>query len=66
MNNSMYIVLNADIPVTYIDLSVHIHVKFVIRHSVKREISSLINAYTVASALMFVMFVIRHLVATAI
>jgi hypothetical protein len=38
MNNSMYTVLDADIPVIYIDVSVHVHVKGVIRHSVKRAI----------------------------
>jgi len=38
MNNFMYTVLNADIPVIYIVMSVHIHVKFVIRCSVRRGV----------------------------
>ena len=39
MNNFMYTVMNADIPVMYIGVSVHMHVKCVIRHSVKGTIS---------------------------
>ena len=31
-------VLNADIPVIYIGVSIHIHVYFVIRHSVYRAV----------------------------
>jgi len=38
MNNFTYTVMNADIPVIYVVVSVHIHVNFVIRHSVKRAI----------------------------
>ena len=38
MNNLMYTVLNADIPVIYIGVSGHIHVKCVIRHSVNRAV----------------------------
>ena len=38
MNNNMYTVLNADIPVIYIGVSVHIHVKCVISHSVKKAV----------------------------
>jgi len=34
MNNCAYMVLNADIPVIYIGVSVHIHVECVIRHSI--------------------------------
>jgi len=36
VNNFTYTVLNADFPLIYIGVSVHIHVKFVTRHSVKR------------------------------
>ena len=32
MNNFMYTVLNADIPVMYTEVSVHVHVKYVIGH----------------------------------
>jgi hypothetical protein len=38
MNNFMYTVLNADIPVIYVGLSVGIYVKCVIGHLVKRAI----------------------------
>jgi len=38
MNNFTYTVLNADIPVIYIRVSIHIHVKCVISHSVKRAV----------------------------
>jgi len=38
MNNFMYTVMTADIPLIYIGVSVHFYVKFVIRHSVKRAI----------------------------
>ena len=38
MNNFMYTVLNADIPVIYIGLSVHILVKCVMRYSVQRVV----------------------------
>jgi len=38
MNNFMYTVMSADIPVMYIEVSVHMHVKFVIGHAVKRAI----------------------------
>ena len=37
MNNFMYRVMNADIPVIYRGGNDHIHVKCVIAHSVKRE-----------------------------
>ena len=36
MNNFMYTVLNAAIPVICVGMSVHIHVKCVLKHSVKR------------------------------
>jgi len=36
MNNFMYTVLNADIPVLYTGVSIYIHVKYVIRRSVRR------------------------------
>ena len=36
MKNIMYTVLNADIPVIYIGVSIHILVKCVTRYSVKR------------------------------
>ena len=38
MNNLTYMVLNADVAVLYIGVSVHMHVKHVIRHSVNRAI----------------------------
>jgi len=38
MNIITYTVLNADIPVIYMGVSVHIRVKCVTRHSVKRDI----------------------------
>ena len=38
MNNFMYRVKSADIPVIYIVVSVHMHMKCVIGHSVKRVI----------------------------
>ena len=38
MNNFTYRVLNADIPVICVGMSVDTHVKCVIRHSVKRAI----------------------------
>jgi hypothetical protein len=38
MNNSMYTVVNADIPVIYIGVSVCIYVKCVIGHSVNGAI----------------------------
>jgi len=38
MNNFMYAVMNADVPLIYIGLTVHFYVKFVIRHSVKSAI----------------------------
>jgi hypothetical protein len=38
MNNFMYTVLNADIPVIYIGVSVRIYVKCVIGHSVNGAI----------------------------
>jgi len=38
MNNFMYGVMNADIPVIYIGMGVHFYVEFVIRHSVKRAV----------------------------
>jgi hypothetical protein len=37
MNNFMDEMLNAEIPVIYIGVSVHIYVKCVIRYSVKRR-----------------------------
>jgi hypothetical protein len=65
MNNFTYTVRNADIPVIYIGVSICIHVKYVIGHSVKRENLKDINAYIVVSTLMFVMCVIRHSLKTA-
>ena len=60
MNNFTYTVRNADIPVIYIGVSVCIHMKYVIGHSVKRENLKNINTYIVVSALMFVLCVARH------
>jgi len=60
MNNFMYTVLNAGIPVIYIVVSTVILVMCVIRHSVNRSILKHINVYIVVSALTLVMCVIRH------
>jgi hypothetical protein len=38
MNNFMYRVMNADIPVMYIGVSVHMCVKCIVGHSVNRGI----------------------------
>jgi len=38
MNNFMYTVMNADIPVLYIGVSVHIQVECAVGHSVKRAV----------------------------
>jgi hypothetical protein len=38
MNNFMYTVMNAVIPMKYVRASVHIHVKWVTRHSVNGAI----------------------------
>jgi len=38
MNNFTYTVLNADIPVKYIGVSIHIRVKCVISHSINRAV----------------------------
>jgi len=38
MNIIIYTVLNADIPVIYMGVSVHIYVKYVIGHTVKRRV----------------------------
>jgi hypothetical protein len=67
MNNLMWTVLNADIPVIHKGAGVfYIHVKYVIRNSVKRKILYHIYAYTVVSALILVMCAIRHSVSRAV
>jgi len=38
MNNFLYRVMNADIPVIYVGEGVHFYAKFVVRHSVKRAV----------------------------
>jgi len=38
MNNFMYRVMNADIPVIYVGVGIHFYVKFVIRLSINRAI----------------------------
>jgi len=38
MNNFMYTVLNAEVPVMYIGVGVHMQVKFVVRNLVKRAV----------------------------
>jgi len=38
MNNLMYAMMNADIPVIYVGAGIHFYVQFVIRHSVKSAI----------------------------
>jgi hypothetical protein len=60
MNNFKYTVMNIDIPVMYIGVIVHIYVKYVIRHLVKRATSEHINAYIVVSVLIPVKSVKRH------
>jgi len=62
MNNFIYRVMSADIPVIYIVVRVHMHVKCVIRHTVTVVVLKGINTYTVVSALLFVMCVIRYTV----
>jgi hypothetical protein len=52
--------------VIYIGVSIHIHAKYVIGHSVKRENWENINAYIVVGALMFVMCVIRDSITTIV
>jgi len=59
-------VLNVDIPVIYIMVSVHMHVKSVIRPSLKSTDLQDINAYIVVSVLIFVKFVTGHSVIRAI
>jgi hypothetical protein len=66
MSNLTFTVLNADISVIYMGVSVHIYVHCVIRYSVKRAVLQDINAHIVVSALMFVKYVIRHSVTRAI
>ena len=66
MNKMEYTMLNADIPVMYIMVSVHIRVMFVIRHSVERAVLRDINACIVVSSLMCVMCVLRHSVNRAV
>ena len=66
MNNFIYTVLNADIPVLYIGVSGHIHVNCVIRHSVNSAVCYHINAYIMVSALLRVMCVIKHSVVRAV
>jgi hypothetical protein len=66
MNNFMYTVLNADIPVTYIGASIHIHVEFVTRISVIRAVLLDINTFIVVNALMPVKCVIKHSVNRAV
>jgi hypothetical protein len=66
MNNFMYTVLNAEIPVIYKGVSVHIYVKSVIRNSVNRAVLQDINAYIVVNVLIRVMCVVRHSVKRAL
>jgi hypothetical protein len=61
MNNLTYTVPNPGIPLIYVGMSVHIHVKCVIGLSVISATLKDINAYIVVSNLMFVMCVIGHL-----
>jgi len=60
MNNFMYTVLNADIPLICTGVSIVIHVKCVIRRSVIRVVLENINACTLVSALTPVKCVIKH------
>ena len=60
MKNFMHTVLNAEIPVIYIGMNVHIYVTYVLRHSVNKDILKTINAYIVVSALILVICVIWH------
>jgi hypothetical protein len=66
MNNFMYSVLNADIPVICKGMSIHTHVKCVIGLSVKSTTLKDINAYIVVSTLLFVKYVIRLSVKRAV
>ena len=62
MNNFMYRVKSADIPVIYIVVSVHMQVNCVIGNSVKRVIYQHINAFIVERAGVAVKYVMRHTV----
>ena len=66
MNNFMYTVLNADIPVIYTGVSIVIHVKCVIRRSVIRVVLETINACILVSNLIPVKCVISHSLTRAI
>jgi hypothetical protein len=66
MNNFMYSEQNAKTPVTYVEVGICIHVKFVVRHVVKRAVLQNINAYIVVSALSLVICVVRHSVKRAV
>jgi hypothetical protein len=58
MNSFTFTVLNADIPVMYIEVSVNIHVKFLIRGSDTKVILSDISKCIVVCTLTLVMCVI--------
>jgi hypothetical protein len=59
MNINMRTVLNVDIPVMYMGVSVHMCVKCVIGPSLKRAALYHIDTYTVLAAVILVMCVIR-------
>jgi hypothetical protein len=48
------------------EVGIYIHVRFVVRHVVKRGILQNINAYIVVSALLLVICVVRHSVKRAV
>jgi hypothetical protein len=66
MNNFAHTVQNADIPVMYVGVSIYIHVKYVMGHSVKKINLQDINAHIAVSALMFVRCAIKHSVSRAL
>jgi hypothetical protein len=66
MNNYMYKVLNAGIPVIYIGMSTHILVKCVKRNSVRRVVWWHINTYIWGSNHIHVVCVKRHSVDRAV
>jgi hypothetical protein len=66
MNNFTYTVQHADIPVIFVGVSIHIHVKGVIRYSGIRAVLQDINACIVVSDLMPVKCVKRHSMTRAI
>jgi hypothetical protein len=66
MNNFVYMVLNADIPVIYTGLVIYIRVKCVTRHSVKRAVLQGTSVLIVVRAFIPVKCVVKHLLNRAV